>query len=136
MSEFRLCYVDRQWAWFTSQPITEQWGDDWNDAPYEHNAGDPYYWREGDKKPQYELVKLAYECDLQTPAQLAWSGNSAYSVEMINAGSAAWLAPDRWMQGEPIPAGVTIDEFRQLIWNAGGQVYERVPAPDAGQQEA
>ena len=30
-----------KWAFFT--PMFErQWGDDWNDAPYEHNAGYPY----------------------------------------------------------------------------------------------
>jgi len=38
----RLCYVERQWAYFTTRPIAEQWGDDWDDAPYEHNAGEPY----------------------------------------------------------------------------------------------
>lgn len=37
-----LCYVDGPWAYFTTQPLAKQWGDDWNDAPYEHNAGEPY----------------------------------------------------------------------------------------------
>lgn len=40
--EFGLCYVKGCFAYFTSQPVEEQWGDDWNDAPYEHNAGEPY----------------------------------------------------------------------------------------------
>lgn len=37
-----LCYVDGNKAWFTTKPLAEQWGDDWDDAPYEHNAGQPY----------------------------------------------------------------------------------------------
>lgn len=47
---FRLCYADLDRdgaiiAYFTTQPIAEAWGDDWDDAPYEHNAGPPYHWR-------------------------------------------------------------------------------------------
>lgn len=47
---FRLCYVDKERdgatiAYFTTQPLAEAWGDDWDDAPYEHNAGTPYEWR-------------------------------------------------------------------------------------------
>lgn len=37
-----LCYVDGNRAYFTTQPLDQQWGDDWDDAPYEHNAGTPY----------------------------------------------------------------------------------------------
>ena len=36
-----LCYVDAPWAYFTTRRLSEQWGDDWDDAPYEHNAGTP-----------------------------------------------------------------------------------------------
>ena len=38
---YKLCYVDGNEAWFTSD-WKNQWGDDWNDRPYEHNAGSPY----------------------------------------------------------------------------------------------
>lgn len=41
MSE-KLCYVKGSFAYFTTQELSKQWGDDWNDAPYEHNAGEPY----------------------------------------------------------------------------------------------
>ncbi len=37
-----LCYVDEPWAYFTPAALTDQWGDDWNDTPYEHNAEEPY----------------------------------------------------------------------------------------------
>ena len=39
MSEYdrQLCYVEDQSACFTDN-FEGQWGDDWNDAPYEHKA--------------------------------------------------------------------------------------------------
>ena len=47
---YKLCYVDSDeyfdapmTLYFTElEDVTEQWGDDWDDAPYEHNAGTPY----------------------------------------------------------------------------------------------
>jgi hypothetical protein len=42
VSDYKLCYVSGSFAWFTTQELSKQWGDDWNDAPYEHNAGSPY----------------------------------------------------------------------------------------------
>jgi hypothetical protein len=30
-----LCYIDDDYAYFTEQSLDKQWGDDWNDAPYE-----------------------------------------------------------------------------------------------------
>lgn len=65
MGTFRLCYVEGDNAYFTTAPITgegRQWGDDWNDAPYEHNAGSPYEWREGLRgQPKYELAHIKWE---------------------------------------------------------------------------
>ena len=37
-----LCYVDKPWAYFTTQKLEDQWGDDWEDIPYQHNAEEPY----------------------------------------------------------------------------------------------
>ncbi|OGN14800.1 MAG: hypothetical protein A3J47_00270 [Candidatus Yanofskybacteria bacterium RIFCSPHIGHO2_02_FULL_43_22] len=37
-----LCFVEGNTAYFTTQELSKQWGDDWNDAPYEHNAERPY----------------------------------------------------------------------------------------------
>lgn len=28
--ELRLCYVSRPWAYFTTQSLDKQWGDDWD----------------------------------------------------------------------------------------------------------
>ena len=37
----KLCYLENNIMYFTSD-IENQWGDDWDDRPYEHNAGTPY----------------------------------------------------------------------------------------------
>ena len=39
---YKLCYVSNGVLYFTNKELSEQWGDDWNDHPYEHNAGEPY----------------------------------------------------------------------------------------------
>ena len=72
---YKLCYIDGAWAYFTKKPITgkdKQWGDDWNDAPYDCNASPPYEDSPGD------IVRLAFRSELQTPADYHY--NAPYSV--------------------------------------------------------
>lgn len=127
MKEYKLCYVDGGFAYFTTQDIKTQWGDDWNDAPYEHNAGTPYEWHErvDSEKPTWEIVKVAYYANLETPASLAGI-NSSYSVQMINSGAIAWLASNRWEKSDnmvSILAGATLEQFIALVELSGGEVY-------------
>lgn len=158
----RLCYVSGPFAYFTSKELSEQWGDDWNDAPYEHNAGEPYApcWhntphglknemrgcREGtavrimpgelcrnsccagdwndDGTPKFEIKKIAFECDLETPEERTSSANSQYSVEMINSGAIAWLSSPSYAKVKvAIQAGATMEEFVSKIKMTGGSVY-------------
>ncbi len=123
--DFSLCYIDGPWAWFTSAPMAHQWGDDWDDAPYEHNAGSPYEWREsmrGRGILPYELRKVAWDGPLWTPADLGGL-NSQWSVEAINHGATAWLS---WSSGIPmILAGTPLPTFVELIVQSGGHVYGR-----------
>lgn len=122
----KLCYVDGVWAYFTSVLLSEQWGDDWGDVPYEHNAGVPY--SHNGKK----ITKVAYDGPLYTPGDLA-QYNSEYSVEDINQGKAPWLNGDKWTNhGVKIMAGVTIAEFIDKVRAAGGSVY--LPADYIGEQ--
>jgi hypothetical protein len=127
-----LCYVKYGYAYFTTQPLEKQWGDDWDDAPYEHNAGDPYTpYKDGE---QWEIHKLAYEAPMETPAERA-NGNSAYSVEMVNGGAVAWLSTDSWCKTQvSIRAGVTMPEFIELVQRSGGTVYAPLPDPPKEQQ--
>lgn len=115
--QWSLCYIQGSFAYFTSQALAKQWGDDWNDAPYEHNAGTPYEWREGGKEPRYELRKVAFDGNFQTPCD--GHCNSPFSVEMINRGDIAWLRGPV----APVPAGVSIERFTELVEMNGGVVF-------------
>jgi hypothetical protein len=126
-----LCFVRGTYAYFTTQALDEQWGDDWNDAPYEHNAGTPYEYREREGVLPYRIVIILWDGEFETPADIA-NGNSHYSVEMINRGDAAWLRPEEWnsnKEAEPIHAGVSISEFKRLIWLGGGRIFVEEAAP-------
>jgi len=118
MPEPVLCYIKDCWAYFTTIPLSEQWGDDWDDAPYEHNAGTPY------RDSPDQVTKLAWEADLDQPCD--GHLNSPWSVEQINAGAVAWLSTSSYIKGPKlaIPAGATISQFKELIKQAGGFVYE------------
>ena len=123
-----LCYVSLPWAYFTTANLSQQWGDDWNDAPYEHNAGQPYEWApymaENGIQP-YSITKVAFDAyNLLTPDY--GTININYSVEGINAGVIPWLRHDnpKWCKHRVIiPAGTTLQEFIRLIHETGGQVY-------------
>lgn len=134
MGEPRLRYVSDCWAYFLAD---DGHGDDWNDAPHNCNAGEPYRY----------VFKVAFYADLELVG-CDQNGDGAgrwgyLSVDQINAGEAPWLVQIRY--GEPrdtagrlalgvqIPAGVTFREFVALVREAGGHVYVQwVGQPLAG----
>lgn len=116
-----LCYIENNFAYFTSD-FDKQWGDDWNDRPYEHNAGEPY-----DSENQIEIV--AFKVDLYTPAEIAGL-NSNYSVEDINNKETPWLTGKVYSQESvlygsttKIFAGTTMENFIETIREIGGKVF-------------
>lgn len=120
-----LCYVQHPWAYFTHAPLDAQWGDDWNDAPYEHNAGEPNdCCFDGKAEIKSRIVKVAFEANLETPADRAEGNNSRFSVEDINSRKIAWLqSPGYSSHFIAIMAGTPISEFKQMIRSFGGRVY-------------
>jgi len=107
-----------------------RWGDDWNDRPYEYNAGQPYENRPG------QLMVCAYTGPLVPPCD--GLVNSRWSVQDINARKVPWLTRPLWMTaGCPdiqILAGQTFREFRELIWRSDGQVMCPVVRADNNRQ--
>jgi hypothetical protein len=134
INKLKLCYVDGRdrFAWFTGIPLENQWGDDWNDAPYEHNAGEPYETHKlgfsaDSERFEHQLVKVAWDGPYETPAEHAGI-NSSWSVEAINKGSIAWLIPTKWGTTEgadvkPIHAGASLVDFVIALEKAGGYAY-------------
>ena len=127
MKKAVLCYVESPWAYFTTQDLSKQWGEDWDDVSYEYNAGTPYEWYEGrDGEESWKIFKVAWDGNFQTPSQSYGGINSPWSVEDINSGVVAWLHTSRWISGPKtvIPAGTTLEKFCELIQNSGeGTVY-------------
>ena len=132
--KFELCYVDGNKVYFTSD-WEHQWGDDWDDSPYEYNAGNPYdSWTEiiEDKsgviethsrtvrEHKIELKTLYYEfpcecvklpCDNYT--------NSPYSVADINKGVVAWIVGEKFV----IHAKTTFEDFIKIMEENNGIIY-------------
>lgn len=128
LPDARLCYVEGDTAYFTTQELSKQWGDDWNDAPYEHNAETPYEphkghdYKEGEPEP-WRITTVKFDGPFVRPCD--GFNNSPYSVQQINAGAVAWLVTERWNQKiVAIQAGTTLAEFKRKVAEAGGKIYE------------
>lgn len=124
-----LCYVDGPWAYFTTQALSEQGGDDWNDAPYQHNAGDPYE-PCGDQAGAWRIVRVAFEPGIAMSSPADTEGR--YSVDDVNARLIPWLAEldYRACRTDPrtvIWAGTTLSQFIAVIQATGGHVYLESP---------
>ena len=114
--EYKLCYIDGNKAWFTDN-FEKQWGDDWNDEPYEYNAGEPYdSWYEENKRHKINHKTLYFEtAEWETkPCDVG-----RFSVEDINKKAVAWIHTDDFN----ILAGTTYERFIEIIEKYGGQVY-------------
>lgn len=120
MSNYKLCYISGQWAWFTTAELKDQWGDDWNDYPYEHNAGSPYEWREGRDIPEYSLLEIAWKGPFDPPCD--WC---EVCVQDINQGDVAWLRTSPYYSGThvAIHAGESILGFIEKVCLGGGQIF-------------
>jgi len=111
MTDPVLVYVSDGTAYFF-RSLEEARGDDWNDAPYEHNAGSPY---------EYDEV-LCFWSGAYEEASYGHV-NSPFCVDSINAKKTPWLHP--WKEGAypDIWAGTPVSEFKKLIRAAGGRVF-------------
>lgn len=114
----KLCYVCHRTklAFFTTQELKDQHGDDWND-PLD-NAGKPYEDWDGEKKgsPKWKIFYVCYDTSFLNEPDAYGNNNS---VDTINAGMAPWLTteeryknPDRFTDNPVLfYAGTTIFEF-------------------------
>lgn len=107
------------YAYFTPISFDKQWGDDWNDAPYEYNAEVPYDdYKEGDEWVEIEIVKvpfyIPYDGGWGIRFPRDWGGcNSPFSVEDINGGAVAWIFDKE--RKIAINAGCSPKEFVEKI---------------------
>ena len=119
---FKLCYIKGNKAYFTDAPLKYQWGDDWNDKPYEHNAGEPYDSYTDDKGIKHNCtIKTLYfelnNCWYNLPC--GPYTNSPYSVEDINKKAIAWIHTSKFN----ILAGTSMIDFIVTIKDNDGDIY-------------
>ena len=116
-----LCYVRDGFAWFTTQPLDKQRGDDWDDAPYECNAGEPY---DPDGGDDWRLYVVAFQSQLYEPYERDY--DNGWSVDAINRGETPWLT-GRWRKDPPrIMGGCTLKDFVATILADGGVIFAPV----------
>ena len=147
---YKLCYVDfalgkaydevnYEWipfedaddtihyqAYFTPIDLKDQWGDDWDDAPYEYNAEEPYD-SYCDNEGQHEIniyvvhftVPKEVDETLLMPRDFCVGRyGSCVSVSQINSGMVAWMYAResyKTCDGFAIQAGTIISEFVKKI---------------------
>ena len=107
------------YAYFTPIPLDKQWGDDWNDAPYEYNAEIPYDdIHEDGKRVEVEIVRVPFYIDYEGGWDIRFPkdwvrDNSPFRVQDINSGAVAWIYDSR--KKIAINAGCSPSEFVEKI---------------------
>lgn len=116
-SAYKLCFVRAPWAYFTLLPLEHQWGDGWERAPYDKEAGPPY-----DDAPG-QILTVAFDGPLY-PTNLAYAGKKL-SANELNLGKAPWLRTQDFLNSAPIHimAGTTLESFVEQVELAGGHVF-------------
>ena len=101
---------------------------DWNDAPFECNAGEPYLplvyhttngarlSKEGFDKhkiPKFRIYTITIPCDIMEKHYHRINNNGliSISVEDINNGITCWLVPTDFDKNTVICAGCEIEDF-------------------------
>ena len=126
--------------YFTPFDAANITGDDWDNAPYEHNASEPYYARLGSYKDIHSKKETAvvaedigdklieviiYSYDTATlVSPCSYVLNSDYSVKDINEGMTPWIVA-KWFENdvareEVIMANTT---YKEVVEKLDGFVY-------------
>ena len=128
MEYYKLCYIEGNKAWFTNN-FEKQWGDDWNDRPYECNAGYPYdSWSEliednedilKKKWKQHRIKHKTLYFEVHDWGEKRPCDMGDFSIGDINKQVVAWLHTDEFT----ILAGTTYENFIDIIEKHNGKIY-------------
>ena len=120
-----LCYVEGEptgytyLCYFTTKPLAEQMGDDWNDAPHWCNAGRPY-------ADEPHIIYALAVAGARFP-------DGYWSVDDCNEGRAPWLVDGHsWDDATErrIYGGITLRDFVTKCQEYGWTVYWPVAAAE------
>lgn len=136
--EPQLCFASMNWAFFTTRPLADQDGPEWDknvilaDDPSRPTRASDHY--QGiPSAPLWSIVKMAYDGDFFDPA-FGWRQwfdepdpipPTAHQINTSLRNKIPWLwTPDK---KTTIWAGTMIPDFMQLIEAGGGQCYTYMP---------
>lgn len=107
---YKLCYIDQSMnhssvVYFSQSEPGDVWGDDWNDAPFEHNAGIPY------EEFAPFVTFVAFDLILPNTEFV----NSYYSVEDLNQKKFPWVREEIYQEDKKLYAGASVKEFIELM---------------------
>ena len=117
LNKYKLCFIEDNIAYFTTQKLSKQKGMNWTGTSYSH-AGPPNEPKQtgsfaGFQMPKWGILKLYYDADLeyQLPQERP-DCEMQYSVKDINVRDmAAWITGDDLQ----IYAGVTPKDFVDFL---------------------
>ena len=113
----KLCYIKGDWAYFTTGDLDKVDGDDFDDAPYQHNSGPP-------SASDGDIYQIAFDCDLLRPCDPDDANTRWFTVEEINRGDIPWLRSPDWRKTKvALMAGATLAEFMKAVASAWGTCY-------------
>lgn len=137
LGDYKLCYAERgdvrdcegdaifytYWLYFTPIRMEDQWGDDWDDAPYEYNAEKPYDSDYVDGKwVEHNILVLDFAVKPEDYLELPCD-YSSYCVADINSGKVAWLfkpSDGKCCNGIAVHAGLSPEE---VMWKIGHLMF-------------
>ena len=117
----KLCYIDKyaSVAYFTTQEVTAQWGDDWDD-PLD-NSSAPYDDFSNRVDPKWLVLRVIYDPqDFESAHERTY--NTSETVQSINKGNIPWLtysASRPTKESKVFFAGMTIFEFTHILGTLG-----------------
>ena len=107
-------------AYFTSIDLKNQWGDEWDDAPYEYNGGMPYDFQMiSPKQNEHTILGVRFHLDKSKMIQPKdWGREDSFSIQSINSGAIPWIylpGSHKKCNGICIHAGCNPFTFKQLL---------------------
>lgn len=139
--DHKLCYVEDGRAFFVAAEPGRVYGDYWDSAPYEMNAGYPYGILRPSGPPEDikgdALRVLAFDpANVLTPEQMFGYNHSTFTVNDINQNAVPWLTEVAWtsayhdlVRGQENPEQMTLDagssmvEFMEFMTAIGSTVF-------------
>lgn len=114
--DYKLCLILENVAYFTNIPLEEQTGDDWDDSPYDCNAGRPY------SRSDDQIIEIMFDSHYEeSPSGFH---RDWVSVDFVNSGKLPWIRSACWRNVKfEIFAGASIKEFVEKLRQADIDVY-------------